>query len=97
MAKYIRCNCCGKRIEFGEEIVKFPGYCGVYCSPYCFADAYGDFRELDDDVVSNCCQEVHDDDEDKRKLQEEIQQAEAEIVALTKKLELNRILLTQYE
>jgi hypothetical protein len=97
MAKYIRCNCCGKRVDFGEEIVKFPGYCGVYCSPECFADSYADFRELNEDVASDCCQTVYDDDEDKRKLQEDILRTEAEIEELQKKLKVNKILLTQYE
>ena len=97
MAKYIRCNQCGKRIDFGEEIVKFPGYCGLFCSPECFAEAYADFYTLDENVADNCCQEVYDDNEDKRKLQEEILKAEQEIEELTKKLKLSKVLLTQYE
>ena len=97
MAKYIHCDCCGKRINFEELIYKFAGYCGIYCSADCFADAYADIKELNEDVAANSCATVHDDREDKRKLQEDIAKTEDEIAELTKKLQLHKALLTQYE
>ena len=97
MAKYVRCSRCGKRIDFKELIFKFPGYCGVYCSEYCFADVYSDCLELDEDVAMSACATIGDDDEDKRKLQDDIAKTEAEIAELQKKLQLNKVLLTQYE
>ena len=97
MAKYIHCDCCGKRINFDELIYKFSGYCGIYCSADCFAEAYADIKELNEDVAANSCATVHDDKEDKRKLQAEIEKAKAEIEELTKKLKANEVLLTQYE
>lgn len=96
MAKYIRCDGCGKRIELGQEVYVFPGYCGIYCDAVCFAYAYGDCIELDENVAANCCREIYDDDEDKRKLEADIARAEAEIEELKRKLEVNKILLTQY-
>jgi septal ring factor EnvC (AmiA/AmiB activator) len=97
MAKYIRCDCCGKRIDFGEDVYQFAGYCGLFCSADCFADAYANCLELNADVAENCCKTICDDNEDKRKLQEDIARAEEEIEALTRQLKVNRLLLTQYE
>ena len=97
MAKYIRCSCCGKRIEFGDDIVRFKGYCGIFCSSDCFTDAYGDYDELNEDVAANCCAQIYDDDEDKRKLQADIAKAEEQIRELERQLKLNKVLLTQYE
>lgn len=97
MAKYVRCDCCGKRINFGDEVIRFPGYCGLFCSSDCFAYAYAEYGDLNEDVADNCCRTVYDDEEDKRKLQEDIVNAEKEIKELTRKIELNKVLLTQYE
>ena len=96
MARYIKCDGCGKRIELGQDVYVFPGYCGIYCGSDCFAYAYGDCRELNEDVAANCCREIHDDDEDKRKLEADIARAEAEIEDLKRKLALNREMLAQY-
>ena len=70
MAKYIRCDCCGRRINFSEEVFKFPGYCGLYCSSDCFADSYADIGELDDELVCDCRHEVYDDDESEEEVNE---------------------------
>ena len=97
MAKYIHCDCCGKRIDFNESIYRFKGYCGIYCSADCFADAYADCDNLNEDIAANCCAKVHDDDEDKRKLKENIVSAEAQIKELEKQIKMSYALLTQYE
>ena len=97
MAKYIRCSRCGKRIDFSEPIFKFPGYCGIYCSEYCFTDTYADCIELDEDVAMSACAQICDDDEDKRKLQADIAKAEEQIRELERQLKLNKVLLTQYD
>lgn len=34
--KYVECNYCGKRINFGEEVVSHRLFCGIYCSDKCF-------------------------------------------------------------
>lgn len=74
MNRYVRCNHCNKRIYFGEEVFRFKGYCGVYCSDECFADAFGEVQELDVDLADKCCCEVFDDDRRKRELQEKMEQ-----------------------
>ena len=50
MAKFIKCDCCGNRIQFGEEVYKFSGYAGLFCSGDCFAHSYGEVQELDDEL-----------------------------------------------
>ena len=72
MAKYIRCDHCGKPILFGEEILQYPGYCGLYCSSDCFADSYADYRLLDEEIADNCHHEVYDDEERKKELRNNI-------------------------
>lgn len=79
MAKYIRCDCCGKRIDFGEEVFKFPGYCGLYCSSDCFTDSYADIGELDDELAYGCHHEIYDDEERKRELEEKIKEYSKEL------------------
>ena len=97
MAKYIRCRCCGKRVNFDELIYRLPGRCGIYCSPDCFVDGFGQCCELNEDVAGTGFATIYDDKEDKRKLEEDIAKAEAEIAELTKKVKANKVLLTQYE
>ena len=97
MGKYVRCDCCGNRIDFGDLIFRFPGYCGIHCSADCFADAYGDCLELNEDEAAKSCRKVYDDNEDKRRIEEDIAKQMAEIEELKRKLELNKVLLTQYE
>lgn len=73
MTRYVRCNCCNKRIYFGEEVFRFKGYCGVYCSDECFADAFGEVQELDIELAEKCCCTVYDDDARRRELQEQME------------------------
>lgn len=79
MAKYIRCDCCGKRINFGEEVYAYYGYCGLYCSSDCFADSYAYIGELDDELAYDCRHEVYDDDERIRELKNKIEEYSREL------------------
>jgi hypothetical protein len=72
MAKYIKCSLCGKPIIFGEEVLKYPRYCGLYCSTDCFAESYADFHILDEDIADDCRHEVYDDEERKKELRDNI-------------------------
>ena len=62
MAKYIRCDGCGNKIELGYEVYKFDGYAGLYCSAECFAEAYGITCELDNELAEDCYHKIYDDD-----------------------------------
>ena len=74
MAKYIKCDCCGKRINFGSEVYKFHGYAGLYCSGDCFADSYGEVQELDDELANDCYHEVYDDEAKKEEIRKEMEE-----------------------
>ena len=87
MAKYIECDCCGKRIEFGAEVYQLEPYCGLYCSPECFADSFADTHILNDDLVENCACTVFDDEQRKRELEEEIRKHERELENLRMQLD----------
>ena len=88
--RYVKCNCCGKRIYFGDDVFTYKGWCGVYCSADCFADTYSVVDELGEDVVTAKCCIVYDDDKRKRELMEtmerlkrEMDQCEMEFQSLT--------------
>lgn len=85
MAKFIKCDCCGKRIPFGEEVYKFSGYAGLFCSGDCFADSYGEVQELDDELADDCFHTVHDDTVEMAIIKE-IEQTKLDIQALEMKL-----------
>ena len=61
--KYIKCDCCGKKIYFGDPIYYFDGYCGTYCSAECFAGVYGEEDELTMEHAENCLCKIYDDEE----------------------------------
>lgn len=85
MAKYIKCDCCGKRIPFGEEVYKFSGYAGLFCSGDCFAHSYGEVQELDDELADDCFHTVYDDTVEMAIIKE-IEQTKLDIQALEMKL-----------
>lgn len=96
MAKYIKCDCCGKRIPFGEEVYKFRGYAGLYCSGDCFADAYGEVQEVDGTLASDCYHKVYDDEEEMT-IRKAIEQTKIDISNLQMKLRGLEFDLKAYE
>lgn len=85
MAKYIKCDGCGKAIKFGETVYNYDGFCAVYCSAECFADSYGTELVLNDYVADNCCCKVYDDNRI-RELKELIKQSQLELMELLAEL-----------
>jgi hypothetical protein len=96
MAKFIKCDCCGKRIPFGEEVYKFSGYAGLFCSGDCFAQSYGEVQELDDELADDCFHDVYDD-EDEAALRKEIEETKVAITDLEAKLKCLEINLKAYK
>ena len=85
MAKYIKCDNCGKRIYFGDELYKFGGYAGLFCSAECFADSYGEVQELDYELANDCYHTVYDDEEEVA-IKQEILKVKAEITIMEERL-----------
>lgn len=83
--KYIKCDCCGERIYFGDTIWNFGGYCGTYCSAECFACVYGEESELTKEHAEDCMCKIYDDDEiakRKAEIKLEMQKLQNELLSL---------------
>lgn len=87
MAKYIKCDGCGKPIPFGAEVYQFDTFCGLYCSAECFADSYAMCRELDGNLADDCHHEVYDNEERKKELHKSIRELEIQLGFLVSELE----------
>ena len=87
MAKYIRCDACGKPILFGEEVYKYQGYCGLFCSAECFANLHSDCSELTEELADDCRHEVYDDEERKKELRRIIEDSERVLRQMRNELE----------
>ena len=87
MAKYIKCDGCGKPIPFGSEAYQFDNFCGLYCSAECFADSYAMCRELDENLANDCHHEIYDNDERKKTLRKSIMDIEMQLIYLVSELE----------
>jgi hypothetical protein len=92
MARYIKCDCCNKKIEFGQEVYKFNGHAGLYCSGECFADSYGEVQELDKELAYDCYHTIYDDEARKEEIQKEMKEHR---VAMEKLLKEFNTLTTQ--
>lgn len=73
-AKYIKCDCCGRKIPIGEEVWYHRGYCGTYCSAECYADFYAEQGILDEELAEDNGCEIYDDDQRKKDLLKEMQE-----------------------
>lgn len=84
MAKYIRCSTCGKRIDFGQNVCETERE--IFCDPYCFTDFYGEYAELSERDTALHFKEIFDDEQEKRRLEQDIRRLQREL--LLKQLEL---------
>lgn len=85
MAKYVKCDCCGKRIHFGEEVWRFDGHARLCCSEVCFANSYGVESEMTYELAEDCWSTIYDD-EAEAIIKSEIAKAKSEIALLEEKL-----------
>lgn len=83
MAKYIKCDYCGKRINFCETIWTDCNAEIACCSTECYANATGYNCKLDDEFVDNCCCNVYDDEKRIAEIKEQIAALEEELATLT--------------
>ena len=69
---YIKCDCCGRKIPFGEIVYFHHGYCGTYCSAECYADSWAESAELDEILAEDNCCEIYNDERKRKELIKEI-------------------------
>lgn len=96
MAKYIKCDCCGKRIPFGADIYRIRGNAPLYCSADCFADTNAYIEELNDELAYDCWRKVYNDEEEAA-IRQEILRVKADITSLEEKLKDLEFDLKAYE
>lgn len=72
--KYILCDCCQKKIYFGEEVYYHTGYCGTYCSAECYAECWGDTHTLTEEFAEDNSCTVYNDNEIQKQIDELKQQ-----------------------
>jgi hypothetical protein len=83
--RYVLCDSCGRKIYLGSEVYCFDGYCGVYCSAECYADAHATVKVLDEEEADNCGCDILDDDaieKEKANIQKEISELQNKLKRL---------------
>jgi len=87
MARYIKCDNCGKKIKFGD-VALTKDYDGVYCSDECFADVFSSAFTVSKDSVYDLDCKVYDDDARKEEIKREMEEHKQAIGKLLKEFEL---------
>lgn len=83
--RYVLCDSCGSKIYLNSEVYCFDGYCGVYCSAKCYAEAHATIKVLDEEEAENCRCDILDDEalkKDISNIEKEISKLEARLNAL---------------
>ena len=85
--RYVLCDACGGKIYLNSEVYCFDGYCGVYCSAQCYADAHATVKVLDEDEDDNCRCDILDDNaikKEKAEIEKEISELQDKLKKLNK-------------
>ena len=85
--RYVLCDSCGGKIYLNSEVFCFDGYCGVYCSAQCYAEAHATIKVLDEEEAENCRCDILDDEtieKEKANIQKEINELQAKLDELNK-------------
>jgi len=60
---FIKCDCCGEKIKYGDTAYVVDGYCGIYHSEECgteyFGRAYLDEVTVDNKILYNCQAKIY--------------------------------------
>lgn len=71
---YVKCDCCGKKIFFGDVVYFHNGFCATYCSAECYADSWGDSAELDEELAKDNGCEIFNNERRKEELLKEMEE-----------------------
>ena len=77
MSKYIKCACCGKRIDIGEVVCVFDN--AIFCDAHCLAAYYGNDYELSEKLAKAFGHEIFDDAQRISELKENIAEMEMKL------------------
>jgi len=92
MAKYIKCDHCGKRIDFGQDVYTDKDGIGIYCSEHCYCEGNAYTECLDEKLASDMNWPLWDDDERREEIRKEM---ERHRMAMEKLFEELKTLTTQ--
>lgn len=73
MARYIKCDYCGKRIPFGEFAYHFE-YDSVYCSETCYCSATAEGGIVNENFAHSCDCTVYDDEARIKEIRKEMEE-----------------------
>ena len=85
--RYVLCDSCGSKIYLNSKVYCYYGYCGVYCSAQCYADAHATVKVLDEDEADNCRCDILDDnaiEKEKAEIEKEISELQDKLNKLNK-------------
>ena len=57
-ARYIECDCCGRKIKVGETIYRLPNSTELFCSAVCFAQNFASIEKLTTQIANDCFAEL---------------------------------------
>lgn len=83
--RYVLCDSCDKKIYLGSEVYCFDGYCGVYCSTECYAEAHATIKVIDEEEAENFRCDIWDDkaaEKEKEKIEREISELQNKLKQL---------------
>ena len=86
MAKYIKCDCCGEKIEFGK-IAYHHDYDYVYCSADCYINNHAYCDEVNEQFIDYCDCIVYDDATRKVEIKKEMEEHKKAIENLLREFE----------
>ena len=84
---YIKCDCCGKKIFFGEMVYFYHGYCGIYCSAECYADNWGESTELYEKLAEDNGCKIYNEEQRRKELSLKLEKLTFEKENIEKELE----------
>lgn len=88
MAKYTKCDSCGKRIDFGQDVYTDKDGIGIYCSERCYCEDNVYTEYFDEKLASDMNWPLWDDEVRKEEIRKEMEEHKQAIEKLLKEFEL---------
>ena len=87
MAKYTKCDNCGERINYGDDVYTDNDSIGIYCSERCYCNHTLYKERFTEDLAYDNNWPLWDDDERKEEIKKEMEMHKQAIEELLKEFE----------
>ena len=87
MAKYTKCDRCGTRIDFGQDVYTDKDGIGIYCSEHCYCENNAYTEYFNEKLATEMNWPLWDDDERKAEIQRQMNKLKEEMEELLKEFE----------